>query len=478
MNSGSAHGSRAAEQDVDLDEVSVYIDRVVAAATGAPTHPPPPVLTPPTVLAPPPLQLNGQLQTMQAHVHIDGLPAKTRFRFFKRVLLRMTRLFTRRQVAFNRAALEAISELVAVNARQAAELATLRGHFQQLGTETAGQFSAAARFRNDMLAFRAEALNRLTTSHASLTSAQLDLEENQEAVQQLQDELVRLRLRLFDLAKERAADRTELMMQHSRLEMLLSEARRPAPVEGGTDPLALVFSREMDEALSRLYARFENTFRGTRDEISRRQEVYLNDVYILKGGNVPVLDLGCGRGEWLELLQRRGIPAYGVDTNEPFVQQNRDRGLDVRLEDGAAHLAALPESSVGAISAFHLVEHIDLSSLIALIDGALRALVPGGVLILETPNPTNLVVGAAAFYLDPTHLKPLHPEFLEFLVQERGFVDVERRYLNPSLEPAFAVPQLESEDQTAAMERLVGHLNWAFFGPQDTGVIGRKAGPA
>jgi O-antigen chain-terminating methyltransferase len=462
----------------DLDDVSVYIDRVTSAAMGEPSTGAPVVPAPPSIAAAPPLELEGQLGVLRAHAHIDGLPAKTRFRFFKRLLLRAARLFTRRQVAFNRAALEAFEKLSEENGRQAAEIATLRGHFQQLAAETAGQFSAAAGFRNDILTFRAETLNRLTNSHAALTSAQVGLEENQETVEQLDNQMAELRLKLFDLARERAGDRTELMMQHSRLEMLLSEARRPAPAAGQPDPLALAFTREMDAALSRLYARFENTFRGTREEISRRQEAYLDYVHSLKGGKVPVLDLGCGRGEWLELLRRHDIPAYGVDTNEPFVEQNRERHLDVRLEDGAAHLAALPESSMGAISAFHLIEHIDLPSLVRLIDGALRALVPGGVLILETPNPTNLVVGSAAFYLDPTHLKPLHPQFLEFLVQERGFGNVERRYLNPSPEPVFTVPRLDSEEQTAVMERMVDHLNWAFFGPQDTGVIGRKAGPA
>jgi SAM-dependent methyltransferase len=461
-----------------VDEVSVYIDRVTSAALGEPQPVATLAFTSPSTASPAPIHVDNELAVMRAHAEIDGLPTKTRFRFFKRLLLRISRLFTRRQVAYNQAALDVIQALVEVNIRQAAELAALRGHFQQLGTETAGQFSAATKFRNETLAFRAEALNRLNTSHAAITSAQLELEEKAEAIERLDKELTEVRLKLFDLARDRAVDRTELMMQQSRLEVLLNEARRSRPVDGGPDPLALAFTRQMDEAQSRLYAQFESVFRGTREEITRRQEPYLDYVYFLKGGDLPVLDLGCGRGEWLELLRRHGIPGYGVDTNKPFVEKNRERGLDVRLEDGAAHLASLPEGSLGAVSAFHLVEHIDLAALIALIDGALRALAPGGVLILETPNPTNLVVGASAFYLDPTHLKPIHPHFLEFLVEERGFVDVERRYLNPSPEPTFTVPQLGSEEQTAVMERLVDHLNWAFFGPQDTGVIGRKAGPA
>jgi O-antigen chain-terminating methyltransferase len=94
--------------------------------------------------------------------------------------------------------------------------------------------------------------------------------------------------------------------------------------------------------------------------------------------------------------------------------------------------------------------------------------------ILETPNPTNVVVGSSSFYLDPTHRNPVHPLFLQFLLEARGFVDVELRYLHPSREAGFSLP----DDDEPQRRRLVDHLNWAFFGPLDYAVIGRKAKPA
>jgi O-antigen chain-terminating methyltransferase len=230
----------------------------------------------------------------------------------------------------------------------------------------------------------------------------------------------------------------------------------------------------IDERASELYAEFEDVFRGSRSEIAQRQKTYL-DVLEAAGAEGPVVDIGCGRGEWLELLTQHGIQAYGVDTNEAVLQAARDRGLDVRSGDGLKHLAALPPGSVRAVSAFHFAEHISLSDLMHLLDASLRALRPGGLLILETPNPTNLVVGAASFYIDPTHLRPLHPQFLEFLVKVRGFVDVEVRYVNPLAESQIVLPQMGTDVQAEAMQRVVSQLNWALFGPQDYAVIGRKA---
>ena len=106
------------------------------------------------------------------------------------------------------------------------------------------------------------------------------------------------------------------------------------------------------------------------------------------------------------------IAGYGVDINEVVVERCRARGLDVRAADALVHLREVPEGSVRAVTSFHVVEHLSLDTLVQLIDAALVALKAGGLLIFETPNPTNINVGAASFYLDPTHLKPLHPQFL------------------------------------------------------------------
>ena len=110
-----------------------------------------------------------------------------------------------------------------------------------------------------------------------------------------------------------------------------------------------------------------------------------------------------------------------------------------------------------------------------LVDAALVALKPGGVLVLETPNPTNVNVGASSFYLDPTHLKPLHPQFLEFLVSSRGFAETEVRYLNPEDVPALTVDDLAPNGELARSQQLVDRINWALSGPLDYGIVATKA---
>lgn len=171
------------------------------------------------------------------------------------------------------------------------------------------------------------------------------------------------------------------------------------------------------------YRAFEDLHRGSRALIQSRQEVYLPYVSALAAVHpqAPVLDLGCGRGEWLELLEARGILAHGVDLDDGMLQACREQGLDVRRGDAIEYLRAQPDASQAAVSAFHLVEHIPIDAVQALIREALRVLVPGGLLILETPNPENLVVGTAGFYMDPTHLRPLPPDLLAFLPQFLGF---------------------------------------------------------
>jgi O-antigen chain-terminating methyltransferase len=130
---------------------------------------------------------------------------------------------------------------------------------------------------------------------------------------------------------------------------------------------------------------------------------------------------------------------------------------------------------VRVITSFHVAEHLSLDTLVGLVDAALVALQPGGLLILETPNPTNVNVGSASFYLDPTHLKPLHPQFLEFLVVQRGFAEAEVRYLNAEDTERLTIDDLAPTADEARAQQLVDRINWALSGPLDYGVVARKA---
>src|SRR5262249_51947932 len=150
---------------------------------------------------------------------------------------------------------------------------------------------------------------------------------------------------------------------------------------------------------------FHDDFRGTREEIKDRLRVYLPIVKEVGPGTA--LDVGCGRGEWLELLRDEGVQARGVDLNRHMIEDCRQRGLDVVPMDALTHLRGIPDASLAAVCGFHLVEHLAFDAFIMLLDETVRVLRSGGVAIFETPNPANLLVGSCNFYQDPTHRAPI-----------------------------------------------------------------------
>ncbi len=174
------------------------------------------------------------------------------------------------------------------------------------------------------------------------------------------------------------------------------------------------------------YQAFESRFRGPRELIKARQRVYLPFIepLLLFYEEAQAVDLGCGRGEWLEILKESGFHGHGVDLDDGMLAACRQAGLDVVTQDALSALKALPDESQVVVSGFHIAEHIDFSDLRLLIQEALRVLKPAGLLILETPNPENITVGTVNFYLDPTHQKPIPPPLLSFLPEYYGFAKV------------------------------------------------------
>jgi len=171
------------------------------------------------------------------------------------------------------------------------------------------------------------------------------------------------------------------------------------------------------------YRAFEERYRGSRELIKDRLRAYTPFIAPLATlyPGAPSLDLGCGRGEWLELSMEQGFAASGVDLDEGMLAACRERGLSVQTADAMATLRELPDASLALVSAFHLVEHLPFADVQQLIHESLRVLLPGGLLIMETPNPENLIVGTNHFYLDPSHVKPVPHLLLGFMVDFAGF---------------------------------------------------------
>lgn len=171
------------------------------------------------------------------------------------------------------------------------------------------------------------------------------------------------------------------------------------------------------------YRAFEERYRGSRDLIKSRLSIYipfispLNLIFLAP----QVLDLGCGRGEWLEITRALGFEARGVDLDDGMVLECHDLNLNACKADAVQTLIGMPDESVAIVSAFHLIEHIAFDNVQILIKEALRVLRPGGLLILETPNSENLVVGTSTFYLDPSHIKPVPVTLIKFAIEHAGF---------------------------------------------------------
>ncbi|HZW23317.1 class I SAM-dependent methyltransferase [Noviherbaspirillum sp.] len=239
----------------------------------------------------------------------------------------------------------------------------------------------------------------------------------------------------------------------------LSAAPQAAPAAPAHAVTASAFDADA------FYTEFERAFRGSREDILDRLKVYLPYLEPLRGDAAArIVDVGCGRGEWLELLGSEGFKALGVDMNAAMVSACRERGLAAECDDAIAYLRRQPEGSVAAVTGFHIIEHLPFETLVALFDAALHALRKDGLIIFETPNPENLMVGACNFYTDPTHLHPVVPAVAEFMVRQRGFARAELLRLHPY--PAN-LQLIEDSD-------VARRVNQALYGPQDYAVIAWK----
>jgi SAM-dependent methyltransferase len=436
------------------------------------TLPPPPVISALKNVDPKREKLESLLQQAREKTEVLHIPKPFR-RFF------------RKQGAFNRLLLETATALIKTDSAL---------------NEVVGKLDRALLAQNEWLKVNAEYLrnaqSQLWGAIQHIATLRAEGERAGEHVRNLQAESDRIGLNLKNLQTEfattsQALTRLELRLQSQATQRELLEERLTNDnvyIKGELSQQARLLHQSLegvpklskatqndraagvvtDHRLDAFYLSFENHFRGRRSDIKSRVAFYLPYLAATGAGQAdrPILDLGCGRGEWLELLKEGNLESRGVDLNSMMVAQCRERGLDVGEDDVLHYLRNLPDGSLGAITGFHIIEHLPFDVLIDLVAESHRVLKPSGVVMFESPNCKNLVVGASNFHIDPTHRSPVFPETAQFILDTHGFERVELKYLSP----VEAMP-FESTNREATV------LNEMLFGPQDFAVIGYKPAP-
>ena len=258
-------------------------------------------------------------------------------------------------------------------------------------------------------------------------------------------------------------------------------ALKPQPLNGqarvvsDTEPSFADFSKgDID------YLLLENRYRGSEEEISRRLEDYAE---LFNDARAPIIELGCGRGEFLEILRERGLDAFGVDLSQAMVACCLQKGLKAAQADCIAYLEQLADNSIGGIFAAQLIEHLTREQLADLIELARRKVVPGGVIAFETINPQSVTALSRNFFRDPTHVWPLHPDTMRFMMEMKGIPTSEILYRSPYPSEAVLQPVQISDylpprwrQTLQELNDNVERLNQLLFGHQDYCIVGQVDG--
>ena len=251
-------------------------------------------------------------------------------------------------------------------------------------------------------------------------------------------------------------------------------ARPPGAVASGShrktqEPPA----HQLDALDSHKYVGFEDQFRGSQDDIRRRVSEYLP----LFQGTSDVLDIGCGRGEFLALLREHGVGARGVDVNGAMIDVCREQGLDATEADALAYLKAQPDGSLGGLFAAQVIEHLEPGYLTALLDVSFAKLRPGAPIVLETINPACWFAFFESYIRDITHVRAIHPDTLKYLLIATGFQHVEIRYRAPYPERdklQSIPPNATLGDSVDTLNANVERINRLLFTWLDYAAVGRR----
>ena len=406
------------------------------------------------------------------------LPAEAALRPLKAALLRLLRIVTRDQTTFNSALLEAVrgalletetalrevsaSAGAARDAARRAEEAAAR-----VGAEAAVRLSDAVASLEALLG--AEALarggvgNDLHAGLGRIDALEKDRDARFEALaREKEKELLEREESRRRLDEARESVRM-LRLEWSSLRSNLQNVAAGAALPDARGSEAKGSLRADDPLRAGLYVNFEEHFRGSEDEIRRRQK---SDAALFRGAPGPVADLGCGRGEFLESLAEIGVKGIGCDANSVMAARAKEKGLAVDAADLFAWLVARPDGSLGGITAFQVVEHLAPSSLFDLVELSARKLAAGGRVLFETINPES-VYAMRWFWMDLTHVRPVPAPSLAQLLTASGFRDVSVDFRSP-------VPESEGLSAEAAKDPRLAPVARLLFAPQDYAVTGVK----
>ncbi len=300
---------------------------------------------------------------------------------------------------------------------------------------------------------RLNSLEALTAAlHSDLETVSVNLRNNNAAIERLSadDEFAKLKLTVIERGMK------------NRRSIPAAANNVPSSV-----PVAVTAAESSDSEYDKIdYFDFENHFRGSIDSIKKAQEIYLE--YFRDKTNV--IDIGCGRGEFLSLMKDSGIAAHGVDIYEPYVDYCNMKGLSAVCGDGADFLSK--QESVDGIFVGQVVEHLKTGEIIRLCSVAYEKLSEGGCIVIETPNPTSLAIYTNAFYIDPSHIKPVHPLTMKYFLEKAGFTEIDIVYTEHS-RPPFRIPELDIEG-AGEFNSAMKNVSELLYGSQDYAVIAKK----
>ena len=312
----------------------------------------------------------------------------------------------------------------------------------------------------------------LKTQQQELKARQLKFEHNQEQINLKQRHLKldtgRLSESLQAVSQEVNRNNNYLLQQQNKISELITQlsAQPKKKARDARINILAELKQEQSHFLDLLYVAFEDRYRGTEEQIKQQVSIYLPYIESVYESESPILDIGCGRGEWLQLLQQHNYKAQGIDLNAVMVSQAKENQLQATCIDALDYLKQLPDNTLSAVTGIHIIEHLEFTYLIQLLQEVYRVLKIGGVAIFETPNPENLFVGAQFFYTDPTHRNPLVPNTVEFLMDYLGYTEIQIKRLHTYAE----VSKVQGKPRDQSDDFKNNH----FYNAMDFAVIAYK----